>query len=85
MCSKVQFEVLSVSFLGCSLQLSSVKAALVRHFSCSEFELRTRVATALDASSMETTHIIELWGPLVASLLLLKVTAHHSSLIGVVS
>ena len=47
-------------------RLSSEKAALVRHFRCTEFELRARVAIALnklDASSMETTRIR---APLVA-------------------
>ena len=51
-------------------RLSSEKAALVRHFRCTEFELRARVAIALnklDASSMETTRIRAPWGPLVAS------------------
>ena len=51
-------------------RLSSEKAALVRHFRCTEFELRACVAIALnklDASSMETTRIRVPWGPLVAS------------------
>ena len=46
-------------------RLSSEKAALVRHFRCTEFELRARVAIALnklDASSMETTRIRAPWG-----------------------
>ena len=45
-------------------RLSSEKAALVRHFRCTEFELCARVAIKLDASSMETTRIR---APLVAS------------------
>ena len=44
----VRDELVVSVFPGPLARLSSVKVALVRHFSCSEFELRARVAIALN-------------------------------------